>query len=116
MGLEKSNTRFKGYKNNNKILKNNNKYNKRSINENNEELFIIRKNNNTSLNLNSNIMINNRSKIEKRLNNANKMQNKLLSFSISFKNINSKTFEEKITPNCVHTYSNSIDNKKTSNK
>ena len=70
-GLEKSNTRFKGYKNNNKILKNNNKYNKRTINENNEELFIIRKNNNTFSNLNSNIMINNNVITDRILRNKN---------------------------------------------
>ena len=71
IGLEKSNTRFKGYKNNNKILKNNNKYNKRNINENSEVPFIIRKNNIISLKSNSNFLINNNLITDRILRNKN---------------------------------------------
>ena len=60
----------------------------------------------------SNIMINNRNKIEERLSNSNKKHNKLLSFSISFNNLNSINFQEKITHKNFHTYSKSLDNKR----
>ena len=110
--VNKSNEMDKNITEENKVNKNENIINKNLDKTPDIKSEISKKDNHSS---SSNIMINNRSKIEKRLNNSNKLQNKLLSFSISFKNINSKTFEEKITPNCVHTYSNSIDNKKTSN-
>ena len=60
----------------------------------------------------SNTMINNRNKLEKKFNNPDKKQNKLLSYSISFNNLNSITFSEKIKTKFSHTYSNSLDKKK----
>ena len=56
----------------------------------------------------SNIMINNRNKIENKINNSNQKQNKLLSYSISFNNLNSINLKEKITKNYSHTYSKSL--------
>ena len=72
--------------------------------------------NNNNLSSNSNTMINNRNKIEKNLINSKKAQNKLLSFSISFNNINSISFPEKLKTTLSHTYSKSLDKKKTLRK
>ena len=71
----------------------------------------ISSNNNNLIN-SSNTMINNRNKIEQKLNKSTKLPNKLLSYSISFNNINSITFSEKIKTIFSHTYSNSLDKKK----
>ena len=71
----------------------------------------ISSNNNNLIN-SSNTMINNRNKIEQKLNKSTKLPNKLLSYSISFNNINSITFSEKIKTIFSHTYSNTLDKKK----
>ena len=71
----------------------------------------ISSNNNNLIN-SSNTMINNRNKIEQKLNKSTKLPNKLLSYSISFNNINSITFSEKIKTIFSHTYSNSLEKKK----
>jgi len=63
-------------------------------------------------NQSSNNMINYRNKIEERLNNQNKKHNKLLSYSISFNDLNSINFSEKITNKSFHTYSKSLDKKR----
>ena len=60
----------------------------------------------------SNIMINNRNKIEQKINNSNKKQNKLLSYSISFNNLNSINYKEKETKNYSHTYSKPLNKNK----
>ena len=65
-------------------------------------------------NQSSNNMINYRNKIEERLNNQNKKHNKLLSYSISFNDLNSINFSEKITNKSFHTYSKSSDKKRGS--
>ena len=70
-------------------------------------------NNNHNLINSSNTMINNRNKIEQKLNKSTKLPNKLLSYSISFNNINSIKFSEKIKTIFSHTYSNSLGKKKT---
>ena len=71
----------------------------------------ISSNNNNLIN-SSNTMINNRNKIEQKLNKSTKLPNKLLSYSISFNNINSITFSEKIKTIFSNTYSNTLDKKK----
>ena len=111
-----------------------NKTNEENLNVNEENNFIKIDNNKEIINVNknidsnkipdikveipdskkncSNIMINNRNKIEGKLNNSNQKQNKLLSYSISFNNLNSLNFHEKITKNYSHTYSKPLDKKK----
>ena len=90
-----------------------------NINDNlnkNSKLKIEISNTNNNRGNSSKIMINNRNKLEKKLSNPTKKHNKLLSYSISFNNFNSINFSEKIKTKFSHTYSNSLDKKKSVGK
>ena len=103
-----------------KIFTNENNINKEENNK--KELINLNNNSNKTQDMKldiSNIENNNynnitkkKNKIEKQLENPNKKENRLLSNSISFNNLNSINFQEKISKNYSHTYSKSSDQRK----
>ena len=97
-------------KNNKKEIKNQEIINKNIDKTKRIKLEFANINNNSNNSFNS--MFNNRNKIDQKLTKSTNIPNKLLSNSISFNNINSISFPEKLKTKFSHTYSNSLDKKK----